>query len=152
MQIASPCLANWSDMVGDDRSRHCLACNKTVYDLSGLTAQQALALIREKDGELCVRLFRRADGRVLTADCPVGLRARLMRAGQRIGLAAWVLLGSIAGLFGCGFLLLTNEVTKPQGGLAVPPGGRGVQPFGGPERREMGKLECKPDRNDKVDD
>jgi hypothetical protein len=32
---------------------------------------------------LCVRLYRRADGTVLTRDCPVGLRQRLRRLAWR---------------------------------------------------------------------
>src|SRR5690242_3455707 len=92
IQIASPCPARWEGMAGDDRARHCGSCDRTVYDLSGLTAAEAEALIHEHDGRLCVRLFRRADGRVLTADCPEGLRARLQRWRKGTsGLAGWLL-------------------------------------------------------------
>src|SRR5262245_23373383 len=77
IRIASPCPARWEDMTGDDRSRHCRSCNRTVYNLLGMSAAQAIALIRAKEGALCLRLFRRADGKVLTADCPEGLMARL---------------------------------------------------------------------------
>jgi hypothetical protein len=35
------------------------------------------------NGRVCVRFFRRADGRVLTQDCPVGLRAKLRWAWAR---------------------------------------------------------------------
>ena len=38
-------------------------------------ATRAVALIREKECQLCGRLFRRADGTVVTGDCPIGLRA-----------------------------------------------------------------------------
>jgi hypothetical protein len=81
IEIASPCHASWNGMEGDDPARHCRSCDKMVYDLSGLTAEEASSLIRRNEGSLCVRLFRRDDGRVLTADCPVGLRARLQRSG-----------------------------------------------------------------------
>src|SRR3954452_3568783 len=76
IRIASPCPARWEDMVGDRRSRHCQECDRSVYDLSEMTAAQALDLIRERNGRLCVRLYRRADGRVMTADCPVGVREK----------------------------------------------------------------------------
>ena len=72
-----------------------------------MTAKQALALIREKEGNLCVRLHRRSDGRLLTADCPVGVRAKLARAGRRVAVAGWVLLGVVSGLLGCVLHLMT---------------------------------------------
>jgi hypothetical protein len=79
LQIAAPCSADWASMEGDGRCRTCALCDKQVYDISTLGADEALALIREKEGRLCLRLWRRADGTVLTADCPVGRRARARR-------------------------------------------------------------------------
>jgi hypothetical protein len=71
VRIASPCSARWEDMTGDERSRFCAQCQKHVYDLSAMTADEAAALIREKEGKLCVQFFRRRDGSILTADCPI---------------------------------------------------------------------------------
>jgi hypothetical protein len=79
VQIASPCTASWEEMSGDPYARHCAQCNKNVFDLSQLSAHQAINLLREKEGRLCIRLYRRHDGTVLTADCPVGLRERSRR-------------------------------------------------------------------------
>ncbi len=45
-----------------------------VHDLAAYTAAEVDALLRHREGRrLCVNLYRRADGRVLTRDCPVGL-------------------------------------------------------------------------------
>jgi hypothetical protein len=99
LHIASPCPASWDDMEGDDRARHCGLCDQTVYDLSGLTAAQARALLRRKGGGVCVRLFRRADGTVLTADCPVGLGGRLATPARARGWI-WGLLAAAAALLG----------------------------------------------------
>lgn len=104
VQIASPCAANWDDMKGDARARHCGSCDRMVYDLSGLTAAEAAALIRAKEGSFCVRLFRRADGRILTADCPNGLRDRLAKTWRQPGLTLGMKLGlvlllAVSGLF-----------------------------------------------------
>ena len=73
-RVASPCIAEWSDMKGDDLARLCLKCDKNVYNLSLMTLDEANELIREKEGNLCISLYKRFDGTVLTADCPVGLR------------------------------------------------------------------------------
>lgn len=81
ISIASPCSADWNTMQGDDRRRFCAQCKLHVYDLSAMSTADAERLLRGADqGRVCVRLFRRADGTVLTRDCPVGLRQRLRAA------------------------------------------------------------------------
>lgn len=76
IKIASPCSADWDEMVGDERSRFCGDCKLNVYNLSGMSRSEAENLIFQADeNRLCVRFFRRADGTVLTKDCPVGWRA-----------------------------------------------------------------------------
>jgi hypothetical protein len=72
VRIASPCNARWADMDGNERSRFCRSCTKQVYNLSEMTAQEAADLIRARGGKLCARFYQRADGTMLTADCPVG--------------------------------------------------------------------------------
>ncbi|MHC5540977.1 hypothetical protein ACYOEI_22370, partial [Singulisphaera rosea] len=84
LQIASPCQASWADMRGDDRTRFCESCSKHVYNLSGMTRAEALSLVEAAEGRLCVRFYRRADGSVLTADCPVGLRSRVRQRLMRL--------------------------------------------------------------------
>ncbi len=85
LRIAKPCSADWSQMTGDDRARFCGSCQKNVYDLRAMTRQEAEALLRSK-GEACVRMTRRADGTVITGDCPVGVT----RAAKRQRVAAVV--------------------------------------------------------------
>jgi hypothetical protein len=76
LTVASPCSVSWADMHGDDRVRFCARCSLHVYNLSALTREAAKALVNEKEGRLCTRFYRRADGAVLTADCPHGRRRR----------------------------------------------------------------------------
>src|SRR3954467_13496067 len=76
LRIASPCPADWEKMVGDERVRHCAECNLNVYNLSAMTERQVQELIAGSRGKrLCTRIYRRADGTVLTQDCPWSLRA-----------------------------------------------------------------------------
>jgi hypothetical protein len=79
IQVAAPCHADWNKMSGDERSRHCAECDKDVYNLSGMTRLEAETLLLERAGKLCVRYYRRADGTILTADCPVGQKRRRRR-------------------------------------------------------------------------
>lgn len=74
IRIASPCKASWDAMKGDDAVRFCGQCEKNVYNISVLSAGEIRDLVERKEGRLCVRLYRRADGTILTDDCPVGLR------------------------------------------------------------------------------
>src|ERR1700678_2901093 len=97
VSIASPCSADWDDMTGDESVRFCGHCEKNVYNLSALTSDQAVNLIREKEGRLCTRFFQRADGTMLTADCPVGAHHRIRRKRRLATLAA-----SLAGLLSFG--------------------------------------------------
>jgi hypothetical protein len=91
VRVAAPCKASWDAMVGDERVRHCGACDQRVYDLGEMTRDEAQALLRDREGRLCVRFFRRADGTILTKDCAVGVgQRRRMRvvAGAAAALAA----------------------------------------------------------------
>jgi hypothetical protein len=88
VQVASPCHADWNDMTGDERVRFCGSCAKNVYNLSGMTRREATDLLVRTEGRVCVRFFRREDGTMLTADCPVGVRAALRRARREVLLAA----------------------------------------------------------------
>ncbi len=72
IKIASPCPADWNEMYGDNRKRFCGDCKLNVYNLSGMTRDEAEALVTNAEGRLCVRYYQRADGTVITADCPVG--------------------------------------------------------------------------------
>lgn len=96
VRVASPCTAPWKDMTGDDRVRHCNACDQKVFNLSEMTAVDAAALVTQATGRLCVRYYQRADGTMLTQDCRVGLQ-RVRRATVRTlaaAVAAFVFVGT----------------------------------------------------------
>jgi hypothetical protein len=97
IQVASPCPALWDEMEGDGLARHCAECDKNVYNISGMSREDAESLIQEKEGRLCVRFFQRADGTILTKDCPVGIRAfrrRVMKFVASIAAALFIVFGS----------------------------------------------------------
>jgi hypothetical protein len=79
VHIASPCPAAWEEMRGDDRSRFCGECKLNVYNLSDMSADEAEAFLTDATGRVCVRYYRRADGTVMTRDCPRGLAAARKR-------------------------------------------------------------------------
>jgi len=79
IRTAAPCGEAWETMTGDDRVRACARCNLQVFNLSAMTRDEAQELIAARTGRLCARYFRRADGTILTADCPRGQRKRRRR-------------------------------------------------------------------------
>jgi len=98
LRIATPCPISWEQMTGDNRVRFCDHCRLNVYNISELSPIEAETLIASTEGRLCARLFRRADGTVLTKDCPVGLRALRRRVAKRTAaiFAAMVSLSAVA--------------------------------------------------------
>jgi len=97
IRVASPCQARWNDMTGDERARFCGQCQKHVYHLSAMTRGQIESLIREKEGSFCGRFHRRADGTMLTADCP----SRLRRMRTRLAKVGGALCALVISLLGC---------------------------------------------------
>lgn len=100
MRIASPCRADWAKMSGDERARFCAECQLHVYNIAGMTRREAEELIGRTEGRICARFFKRADGTVLTKDCPVGLRALRRRLARVAGAAFTAVLSLTASAIG----------------------------------------------------
>ncbi len=96
MRIASPCNVGWENMTGDDRTRFCDQCSLHVYNISAMTRDEVAVLVKNTEGRICARLYRRADGTVLTRDCPVGLRALRRRVAKVAGAALTAVLSLCA--------------------------------------------------------
>lgn len=71
LRVESPCPASWESMQGDERRRHCLQCDKPVYDFSQLTPREIAGVIEASQGHLCARLTRDEGGRLVTRKPPV---------------------------------------------------------------------------------
>jgi hypothetical protein len=104
-------------MDGDERKRFCGDCKMNVYNLSGMTKYDAEHLLRMSEGRLCVRFFRRADGTILTADCPVGWA----KVKQRVTVFAAAAFSLVVSLFGAMFLVsMFRRTTAPlMGAVAI---------------------------------
>jgi hypothetical protein len=74
LQVAAPCPADWQKMKGDAKVRFCESCKLNVYNISEMTQAEAEQFITNKEGRVCVRLYKRKDGTIITSNCPVGLR------------------------------------------------------------------------------
>jgi hypothetical protein len=86
VKIAAPCSVPWESMSGDDRVRHCGQCQLNVYNLSAMSTKEAAKFLRSAtEGRVCIQLYRRKDGTILTDNCPKGLK----KARDRIT-AVWI--------------------------------------------------------------
>jgi hypothetical protein len=118
VRVTVPCQASWVAMRGDDRVRYCGRCEQHVYNLSGMSRADAEALLRQREGRLCVRYYRRPDGTVLTKNCQAFAAAR-RRVAAGVGLAGALFLTVVA------FFLAT-----PRGsGRIAPAWAHEVEPF-----------------------
>lgn len=117
ISVASPCSQDWNAMIGNERKRYCGDCKLNVYNLSGMSRTEAENLIIDSEGRLCVRFYRRADGSILTKDCPVGWQA-IKRRVSRMAVAVFSLIvGLITGL---GFSVAFNKSKEIKLGRFLP--------------------------------
>jgi hypothetical protein len=159
IRIASPCPVDWNSMAGDERTRFCGQCRKNVHNISQMTEADAVALLTQAAGSVCVQIYRRADGTVLTADCPVGLREKARRLRRRTIAAVSLLIAAAAGFIGlkrktCSALglhavtPLTGGVPAPgeglRGDVAVAPPTRGEPVDADPPRHIKGRVSIQP--------
>jgi hypothetical protein len=82
IEISSPCTVPWDEMRaagGDGRVRFCGQCRQNVYNVETMSRLEARRLIGAREGRVCVRILRRPDGTVVTADCWARLRAARRR-------------------------------------------------------------------------
>lgn len=126
VKIAAPCQADWDQMFSfeGERVRFCSQCNLNVYNLSNMTRNEANTLLARTEGRLCVRFYRRADGTVLTENCPVGLRTFK----RRVAWVAQLLLGMLLASLGLDRIEPVKrrfEMVSPRlvvmGAVALPP-------------------------------
>ena len=112
LRVASPCSVGWDTMTGDERVRHCHSCQLNIYNTAEMPTAEIQNLIENREGRLCIRMYRRSDGTVLTKDCPVGLRA----IRKRVSVFAGAAMSAILGLFSISFAQSDEQkqVDKPK--------------------------------------
>jgi hypothetical protein len=98
VRIASPCSSDWNAMYGNERMRFCSECKLNVYNLSEMTKKEAENFLMSAEGRVCMRIYRRKDGTVLTKDCPVGWQAIKRRTSKAVSAAFSIVAGFFGGI------------------------------------------------------
>jgi len=109
IKIASPCSADWNEMMGNERRRFCPECKLNVYNLSGMSQREAENLLLNSEGRLCVRFYKRADGTILTKDCPVGWQAIRQRVSKLAKAFASLVFAALSGIGLANYFVNSNE-------------------------------------------
>jgi hypothetical protein len=118
IDIARPCPADWDEMRGDDQVRFCKHCSLNVYNLSAMSRDAAERLVAEREGKLCVRMYRRLDGTVVTDDCEGAFKLAAKRVGRFAkAMTAVVLTAALAPL---GFSRWLNAAPSDKSSSSTP--------------------------------
>ncbi|MBX9687168.1 MAG: PepSY domain-containing protein [Candidatus Obscuribacterales bacterium] len=74
LEIPKPCSVPWESMKGSSRIRFCDQCQKNVFNISDMTESEAVNLIVSREGKVCISMLKRADGTIVSDECPPILR------------------------------------------------------------------------------
>jgi len=111
VRIAQPCPVSWDEMKGDDRSRYCRQCGHNVYNFTGMSQVEVAEHLKQSEGRVCGRFYRRADGTLMTRNCPSGEKEANARRWPVMALA--LLVFSAFGAAATRFDSTANHVKMP---------------------------------------
>src|SRR5205814_237703 len=84
----------------DERVRFCKNCSLHVYNLSAMTRDAAQQLIAEREGRVCIRMYRREDGTVITRDCGGAVKLAAKRISRFVTTASALVLSGVFAAIG----------------------------------------------------
>lgn len=123
LKIATPCPKSWEKMTGDEQSRFCSHCEKSVFNFTEMTSSEVQEVL-ESNESVCARMRRRKDGSIVTRDCqpqPCVVKTDAINRrdwiSQVFSLASMVL--AMATLVGC----KRNAPAETMGELVAPESG-----------------------------
>ena len=88
-KLSYTCDLKWTDLEGDsERHRHCQRCDRSVYNLSGMTREAARKVLK-RDGEICVH-FVSFDGYIVHDGDPLEQLRRQKLGADKLLAAALV--------------------------------------------------------------
>lgn len=115
LPIAEPCSKNFDEMDGDGHRRFCDHCDKHVTNLSDLTRREAMELLRDAGGGLCVvYTFDESDRVRFLDDLNFRRPSKSQLSGARRLIAAAAMVPLLIGLSGCDTSMANGaETYKP---------------------------------------
>jgi hypothetical protein len=105
-KMAFPCGFKWDDTETKERFRYCELCKTPVYNFTGLEQPEADELIFQRENKRNATLYKRADGKFMTVNCPVQVKRKRDSILMIIAAVAFAI-GAIA------FMILMPRPPKP---------------------------------------
>lgn len=90
IEVKTPCAEDWDAMSGNEKVRFCSHCSKSVNNLSALSRKEAMKVVKESNGNICVRYVKNPVNNV-----PM-FAEQLYQITRRAGIAAGVLGASLS--------------------------------------------------------
>lgn len=104
---ATPCSFVWDATDTRERFRYCDLCKTPVYNFTGLEQPEADELIFQRENRRNATLYKRADGKYMTVNCPVEVK----RKRDMISMSFAGVLLFIAAI---AFMILMPRAPKPE--------------------------------------
>jgi hypothetical protein len=104
-RLTAACPWTWEGTDPKVRSRYCDKCQSQVYDFEGMELPEAEALIFKRESKEKATLYKRADGKFMTRDCPI--QAHKQRNLMMLALVAMLLIVSVV------TVMVTSPPPKP---------------------------------------
>lgn len=89
IDVKTPCNESWEEMTGNSEVRFCSHCAKNVHDISAMTRTKAEKLVKDSNGQLCVRYVKNPEGKI------INLPPKFTQIKRRAAIAAGVLATSL---------------------------------------------------------
>jgi Ankyrin repeats (3 copies)/Ankyrin repeat len=90
VEVKNGCSESWNGMKGTNKVRFCGHCDLNVNNISALTRKQAMRLVRESNGRICIRYIKNpVDNKPIFAD-------KLYQISRRAGITAGFLGASLS--------------------------------------------------------
>jgi hypothetical protein len=115
--LKQPCSVAWDKWPEGEKVRFCNQCNLNVHNLSGMSDEEVKDLLANKNERVCIFMYQRRDGTVVTDNCPVVLRAvrnRIKATTAALFLVFSLVLGRVAHAQG----LIVAPIEPHYGGMA----------------------------------
>ncbi|CAN5584012.1 hypothetical protein BH11CYA1_BH11CYA1_24620 [soil metagenome] len=106
-KTATPCSFVWDDPETKQRFRYCDLCKTPVYNFTGLEQPEADELIFQRENRRNATLYKRADGKYMTVNCPVEVKRKRDMICMAVGGVA-LAVATIA------FMILMPHPPKPE--------------------------------------
>ena len=71
------CPKEWEDMEGTEQVRFCTGCQTKVYNLQGLSEEEAIQFIEAENGELCAIAQYDMNSRIYNGKCKDGIQMKI---------------------------------------------------------------------------